>query len=223
MSTQNPTHSGSNSQRLASRGSEYDHAPEDVFEAVIKSDETICQRCFRRQFAVAVVAVPMDTAETNGDLVNWVPVSEESEDDETACFETLEATENVETVHPPRVEDPLDQLDVPQSWKRATPPAQTVCECGAVDDDGSRPPLSVGDAKAHAERIADRLDDADVGFSREHLLGAVERFKRISAMASKDHEVFTHAVRVGVEKYRGRRLRSIRITEDGELDVKETA
>lgn len=199
---------------------EYDHAPEDVYDEVIKADSTICQLCYRKQFAVAVVAVPTETAESSGDLLDWVPVSDPDVGDDTAYYEKFEATDTVETCQPPRVEDPLNRLDIPQSWKRATPPAQTVCECGAVDDDGNRPSLPTDEAVEHATRISDRLDDADVGHSRDHLLGAVERFKGIPKISGRDDDIFRHAVRIAVEKHRGRPLRSIRITADNRIEAK---
>lgn len=221
MSTTNATHDQSHSQLQDSSEPAYDHEPKKVYDAVIKADNTVCQRCFRKQFAVAVVAIPTQTAESNDDLLSWVPVTDPEVGDESAFYEKFEATETVEMCHPPRVEDPLQELDIPQSWKRATPPAQTVCECGAVDDDGSRAPLSKEQAVELGERISDRLDDTEVGHSRSLLLTMIRKWKADSRMSGKDDEVFKHSVRVAVEKHRGLPLRSIRITDDNRVEIKD--
>lgn len=220
MSIANAQSTETDSHSASSRTASYDHDPEEVFAEVVQDDDTICQRCFRQQYAVVVVAVPTQTAESNADVLDWEAVADADTGDELVDVATLEQADGVETWYPPRVRDPEGDLDVPQAWKRATPPAKTVCECGAVDDDGSRAPLSTTKAVEHASRVSDRLHDRNVAHSRGLLLEMVERWKGVSAIASRDEEIFAHAVRVAVEKARGRRLRSVRITDDNALEIK---
>lgn len=181
---------------------DYDHDPGEVYDKVILDNHSICSRCFRLQWLVSSIAVPLQVSDSHGDKMTWSVAEDADIGDSMVAMEVGEPTDNIEFVYPPRVEDPRQELDIPQSWKRSCPPPQTVCECGAVDDDGTRAPLSKSEAVEHARRIADRLEELGIGASRQHLVGAVERWKPKGWLGGHDYDIFVHAVRVAVEKYR---------------------
>lgn len=202
----------------------YDHEPDDVFGEEIEDDHTICNCCFRAHFRLQTVAIPVRYAD---DEYGYEPVEEADVGQETVMCQTQEQTGNIDTCHPPRVEGPVydqnaddlvSKVDIPLEWKRANPPEKIYCRCGAVDQDGSRPPLGKQDAIAHAIRISNRLEEAEIAHDRRLLKEQVFRWKSEPELASKDDSLFDHAVRMAVESARGQTPIGITV-DDGEVVV----
>jgi len=196
---------------------QYDTDPEEVYDELIIGRGQICSRCFRRRLKPQIVMVPVE--HEDNDATKYVALNDPETGDETAECRVFETTESVNVCHPPRVSDVFDHVnddaDIPQSWKRANPPAKTYCQCGAVDDDGTRAPLSREESLRHAKRISKRLDEADVAHSKRKLQKAVVLFKKQSWLTSKDDAIFRHAVRQAVEQVRHGTVRKLS-KDDGE-------
>lgn len=114
-------------------------------------------------------------------------------------LDTRERVEEVETCHPQRVEAPQStDIEVPQSWQRSTPPPKTVCECGAIDQDGTRATLSLDEARRHAQRIANRLDEESIAIDRVTLIERIGTWKTDERLQGRDDEVMAAAVHAAV-------------------------
>ena len=205
----------------------HEHDPAEVFEHEVENDHTICNRCFRAQYELRLVAIPVRYAD--GDY-GYSPTEEADVGQETVLCQTQELTDNVETCHPPRVEgpiydssgdDPTAKVDIPLEWKRANPPEKIYCKCGAIDQDGSRPPLAKKEAVEHAIRISNRLEEADIDHDRRLLKEQVCRWKGEPELASKDDTLFEHAVRMAVESARGKTPTGIYVDDSGEVQIAE--
>jgi hypothetical protein len=204
-------------QRRRPASIDHDIDPEDAFEECIESNSCICSRCFREQFAVSIVAVPLRVVEDR-DALNWKIVDDADVGDSWVERETRDPTDEVETVYPPRV-DPRGETDMPKHARRATPPAQIVCKgCGAVDDDGSRSTLGKEGALEHAGRIADRLGQLGIGHDRALFLDRVDVWKSDSELSGKDDLLFEHAVRVAIERYRTSAFTPLRVALEEQSD-----
>lgn len=201
----------------------YDHEPREVFREEIERDHTICNRCFRAQYRLETVAIPVRYADEE---YGYEPVEEADVAEETVLCQTQEQTANVDTCHPPRVsgpvydpdgDDPTAKLEIPLEHKRANPPEKIVCRCGAIDRDGTRPPLATQEAVEHGIRISNRLREAGVAHDRELLKRKLCEWKREPTLASKDDDLFQHAVRMAVARARGRTPPGI-VAVDGEIE-----
>ncbi|OLZ39059.1 hypothetical protein A6E15_19470 [Natrinema saccharevitans] len=199
--------------------------PAEVYEEYVADDHTICSRCFRVQFALRTVAIPVRYAE-DGEY-GFDALEEADVGQETVLCQTQERTAAVETVHPPRVEgplydpdaeDPTAKFDVPLERKRANPPEKIVCRCGAIDQEEGRAPLGKQEAAEHALRIANRLEEAEIPHKRDLLAKKVLEWKSEPELASRDEDLFEHATRVAVGRALGERPAGIRF-DDGSVVV----
>lgn len=207
-------------------GERYDHDPAEMFDELIERDHTICNRCFRAQYRLETVAIPVRYAD---DEYGYEPVEEADVAQETVLCQTQEQTANVDTCHPPRVDgpvydpdgdDPRSKVEIPLEHKRANPPEKIVCRCGAIDRDGTRPPLATQEAVEHGIRISNRLREAGVAHDRELLKRQLCAWKARPELASKDDTLFSHAVRMAVESARGQTPAGIEL-EDGAVTTTE--
>jgi hypothetical protein len=202
--------------------------PEDVFGEHIESNHAICSRCFARQRQLALIAVPVRTDETNGDLLGITKAEEAETGDEQVLYEAWESTEDLEVDYPPRVRTASrDQCDVyvPASWARACPDATTYCgACGAVDDDGSRSTLSKEELLRYAGNVSDRLREQGIEHDREWLLVIGKQLKSREGVQAKDDLILRHATRTAVEQARFGRAREMKIdTSRSEIAVRDAA
>jgi G3E family GTPase len=199
----------------------YEHDAKHVYDHFIINRGRVCSRCFRQRMRPVVALVPVK--HEDNEATKYQAIDDPGTADETVECQTFETTENVNVCHPPRVSDVFDHFAddvyIPPAWKRACPPEKTYCECGAIDDDGTRAPLSKKEAFKHAYRLSERLEEADIAHSTERLKKAVVTMKKVTWLAGKDDTIFAHAVRQAVEQQRYGRYRSIERTDDGEIAI----
>jgi len=184
------------SERQRQQRRSYDHDPDDVFEQAICNTGTVCSSCFRQRLTPVVMLVPVEHAENDMIALSGDRDAEMGEDS-VPCT-TFEPAESVDACHPPTVNDPLDELDVPPVWKRSTPPKKTYCECGAVDDEPATGRLSKEDALRHAKRLSKRLDEQSIEHDARELKRRVVMYKKVPWLTNCTDAIFRHAVEVAV-------------------------